>query len=74
MSTNPTSTIFEFKKGELIFREGDEINGLYFLQSGVIKLNRIAEVITELYLCTRKKSVYGCKNQGTQPGSGIGWR
>jgi CRP/FNR family transcriptional regulator len=28
---------YEFKKGELIFREGDEINGLYFVQTGVIK-------------------------------------
>lgn len=29
---------YEFKKGEMIFRENDEINGLYFVQSGVIKL------------------------------------
>ena len=29
---------YEFKKGEMIFRESDEINGLYFVQSGVIKL------------------------------------
>jgi CRP-like cAMP-binding protein len=29
---------YEFKKGETMFREGDEINGLYFVQSGVIKL------------------------------------
>ena len=29
---------YEFKKGETMFREGDEINGLYFIQSGVIKL------------------------------------
>jgi CRP-like cAMP-binding protein len=34
---------YEFKKGELIFREGDEINGLYFIQSGVIKLEMNAE-------------------------------
>jgi CRP/FNR family transcriptional regulator len=29
---------YEFKKGETMFREGDEINGLYFVQTGVIKL------------------------------------
>ena len=29
---------YELKRGELIFREGDEINGMYFIQSGVIKL------------------------------------
>ena len=34
---------YEFNKGELIFREGDEINGLYFLQSGVIKLEMNAD-------------------------------
>ena len=34
---------YEFKKGELIFREGDEINGLYFVQSGVIKLEMNAD-------------------------------
>lgn len=34
---------YEFKKGELIFREGDEINGLYFIQSGVIKLEMNGE-------------------------------
>ena len=34
---------YEFKKGELIFREGDEINGMYFIQSGVIKLEMNAD-------------------------------
>ena len=34
---------YEFKKGELIFREGDEINGLYFVQTGVLKLEMNAD-------------------------------
>ncbi len=34
---------YEFKKGELIFRESDEINGIYFIQSGVIKLEMNAD-------------------------------
>ena len=34
---------YEFKKGEMIFREGDEISGIYFIQSGVIKLEMNAE-------------------------------
>jgi hypothetical protein len=40
---------YEFKKGELIFREGDEINGLYFIQSGVIKLEMNAETKGPLF-------------------------
>lgn len=34
---------YEFKRGEMLFKEGDEINGLYFIQSGVIKLEMNAE-------------------------------
>jgi CRP-like cAMP-binding protein len=34
---------YEFKHGEMLFREGDEINGMYFVQSGVIKLEMNAE-------------------------------
>ena len=34
----PYTHHYEFKKGETMFREGDEINGLYFIQTGVIKL------------------------------------
>jgi CRP/FNR family transcriptional regulator len=34
---------YEFKRGEMLFREGDEINGMYFIQSGVIKLEMNAE-------------------------------
>ena len=34
---------YEFKRGEMLFREGDEINGMYFVQSGVIKLEMNAE-------------------------------
>ena len=34
----PYKPHYEFKKGETMFREGDEINGLYFVQTGVIKL------------------------------------
>jgi CRP/FNR family transcriptional regulator len=34
---------YEFKRGEMLFREGDEINGMYFVQSGVIKLEMNAD-------------------------------
>lgn len=34
---------YEIKKGEVLFREGDEINGLYFVQSGVVKLEMNAD-------------------------------
>jgi CRP/FNR family transcriptional regulator len=34
---------YEIKKGEMLFREGDEINGIYFVQSGVVKLEMNAD-------------------------------
>ncbi len=29
-----------FKKGELIFKEGDKVNGIYFLYSGAVKVHK----------------------------------
>lgn len=29
-----------FKKGELIFKEGDQVNGIYFLYSGAVKVHK----------------------------------
>jgi len=32
--------IFHFKKGELLFNEGDEVTGMYFINSGVVKVHK----------------------------------
>ncbi|WP_336516826.1 Crp/Fnr family transcriptional regulator [Pollutibacter soli] len=34
---NQYKTQFQFKKGEIIFNQGDPVSGVYFIQSGVIK-------------------------------------
>jgi len=31
---------YHFKKGELLFREGDKVNGIYFLYSGKVKVHK----------------------------------
>jgi len=31
---------FEVKKGEVIFKEGDPVNGIYFVYSGVVKVHK----------------------------------
>lgn len=31
---------FEYKKGEVIFREGDAVNGFYFIYDGVVKVHK----------------------------------
>jgi len=31
---------FHFKKGELLFREGDEVPGMYFIFSGTVKVHK----------------------------------
>jgi CRP/FNR family transcriptional regulator len=31
---------YHFKKGELLFREGDKVNGIYFIYSGKVKVHK----------------------------------
>jgi CRP-like cAMP-binding protein len=31
---------FHFKKGEMLFREGDKVNGIYFIYSGAVKVHK----------------------------------
>lgn len=31
---------FHFKKGELLFKEGDELNGIYFINEGTVKVHK----------------------------------
>lgn len=31
---------FEYKKGELIFKEGDEVKGMYFVETGAVKVHQ----------------------------------
>lgn len=37
-SQDSDKTILEFKKGDLLFKEGDESKDLYILQTGVVKI------------------------------------
>ncbi len=31
---------FQFNKGEIIFKEGDEMNGIYFIYHGLVKVHK----------------------------------
>lgn len=33
-------TNFQFKKGEVLFKEGDEVKGIYFVYSGTVKVHK----------------------------------
>ena len=33
-------TVFEFKKGEVLFNEGDLVKGMYFVYAGCVKVHK----------------------------------
>ncbi|WP_153798650.1 Crp/Fnr family transcriptional regulator [Foetidibacter luteolus] len=46
---------FQFKKGELLFKEGDEMTGIYFVYSGTVKVHKRWDKDKELILRFAKK-------------------
>jgi len=54
-----------FKKGELIFKEGDEVNGIYFLYSGAAKVHKQWVGQKELIIrFTREGDILGHRGLG----------
>lgn len=51
---NDHKTHIEFKKGEVIFREGDRPQGLYCISNGIVKLNHLDEAGREVILRLHK--------------------
>ncbi len=58
---------FYFKKGELLFREGDEVPGMYFIYSGTVKVHKQWGKEKELIVRFARKGRY-CWPPG--PGQG----
>lgn len=56
---------FHFKKGELIFREGDPVRGMYFVYSGVVKVHKKWGEDKELIIrFATKGSLFGHRGLG----------
>ena len=49
---------YEFKKGETIFREGDEMQGIYFVYEGKVKVHKHWDEEKELIIRFAKKATY----------------
>src|SRR5690242_8020134 len=55
----------QFKRGETIFREGDNAEGIYFINSGVVKVFKTWEDEKQLIICFAKQGdVIGHRNPG----------
>jgi CRP/FNR family transcriptional regulator len=46
---------FEYRKGELIFKEGDMVNGMFFVESGAVKVHKQWGADKELIVRIAKK-------------------
>jgi len=58
-------TNFHFKKGELLFREGEEVKGMYFIFSGTVKVHKQWGDEKELILrFARKGDIVGHRGLG----------
>lgn len=56
-----------FKKGELIFREGEKVNGIYFVYSGKIKVHKKWGTEKELIIrFAQKGDIFGHRGLGTE--------
>lgn len=54
-----------FKKGELIFKEGDKVNGIYFVYSGKVKVHKKWGTEKELIIRFAKKGdIFGHRGMG----------
>jgi CRP/FNR family transcriptional regulator len=59
-------TNYTFKKGELIFKEGDEVKGIYFVYEGLVKVHKHWDAEKELILrFARKGDIVGHRGLGS---------
>jgi CRP-like cAMP-binding protein len=57
---------FHFKKGELLFREGDKMDGMYFINTGLVKVHKKWSNDKELILRIAKNGdIVGHRGLGT---------
>lgn len=60
---------FLFKKGEVIFQEGDPVTGIYFVYDGVVKVHKKWGADKELIIrFAGKGSLFGHRGLGGSPG------
>ncbi len=58
----------QFKKGELIFREGEEVKGIYFVYSGTVKVHKKWGTEKELIIrFAQKGDIFGHRGLGHEP-------
>lgn len=56
---------FQYKKGELIFREGDKVEGIYFISSGKVKVHKKWGEEKELIIrFAREGEIFGHRGLG----------
>ena len=59
---------FEYKKGEVIFTEGEKVEGIYFVFSGTVKVHKKWGDDKELILRFAKKGdIFGHRGMGNNP-------
>ena len=57
-----------FKKGELIFQEGEEVKGIYFVYSGTVKVHKKWGTEKELIIrFAQKGDIFGHRGLGHEP-------
>lgn len=59
---------FQYKKGELVFKEGDPVSGIYFVYRGSVKIHKHWGEEKELIVrFARKGDIFGHRGFGTDP-------
>jgi CRP/FNR family transcriptional regulator len=57
--------VFHLKKGELLFKEGDEVKGMYFIHSGLVKVHKRWDEEKEMILrFANKGAIVGHRGLG----------
>jgi CRP-like cAMP-binding protein len=54
-AVSPQHENFHYKKGELLFAEGDKVNGIYFIYDGTVKVHKHWDNEKELIVRFAKK-------------------
>lgn len=58
--------VFHLKKGELLFREGDEVKGMFFIHSGLVKVHKRWDEEKEMILrFANKGAIVGHRGLGS---------
>jgi len=58
--------VFHLKKGELLFKEGDEVKGMYFIHSGLVKVHKRWDEEKEMILrFANKGAIVGHRGLGS---------